>query len=234
MLFLSLVSMTLKKEVKGTELTLLDTKSTLKLLKKYKIKTCKTEVCNDIKEFDSTYTKVGFPLVVKLASMETLHKTDAGAVIVGISNILELADAKKKIRKIIKEKKVKNYEIIFQEMIDGIELFVGMKRNESFGPVVLFGNGGIYVELYKDVALRVAPITKKDVDEMIDEVQAKKLLDGFRGGPVVNKSKLADILINLSNLSLKEKDIAEIDFNPIMANKKGLFAVDFRILMKNN
>lgn len=223
-----------KKEVKAEELELLDTISTLKLLKKYRIKTCKTEVCKNTKEFYSKQTKVGFPCVVKLSSMETLHKTDSGAVIVGISSKAELINAKTKISKIIKDKSIKKYEIIIQEMIDGIELFSGMKRNDSFGPAILFGNGGIYVELYKDVALRVAPISKRDTEEMINEVQAKKLLDGFRGGPKVSRDKLSDILINLSKLSLKEKNIAEIDFNPIMANSKGLFAVDCRILIKNN
>lgn len=211
-------------------LKLLDTFSTLKLLKKYGIKTCKTEICNDIKDFDSKHKKVGFPCVLKLASMETLHKTDAGAVIVGINSTKELGEAKAKIKKIIKDKKVNNYEIIIQEMLKGIELFSGMKRNESFGPVVLFGNGGIYVELYKDVSLRVAPITKRDISEMIEEMQAKELINGFRGGPVVKMEELNKILLGLSKLSIKEKNIVEVDFNPIMATEKGLFVVDFRIL----
>lgn len=211
-------------------LNLLDTISTLKLLKKYGIKTCKTEVSKDIKDFDSKHKKVGFPCVVKLASMETLHKTDAGAVIVGINSNKELSEAKNKVKKIIKDKKITNYEIIIQEMLKGVELFSGMKRNESFGPVILFGNGGIYVELYKDVSLRVAPITKKDILEMVDEMRAKKLLSGFRGGPVVKMEELNKILLGLSKLSIKENNIAEVDFNPIMATDKGLFVVDFRIL----
>ncbi|MDD3292971.1 MAG: acetate--CoA ligase family protein, partial [Candidatus Pacebacteria bacterium] len=102
--------------------------------------------------------------------------------------------------------------------------------DEQFGPVLIFGMGGIYTELYKDISLRIAPVTKKEIIEMMKETKAYELVKGFRGEGI-NEEKLINLIIKLSSLSLKERRIKSIDFNPIIGNKKEVLIVDFKIVV---
>jgi acyl-CoA synthetase (NDP forming) len=131
---------------------------------------------------------------------------------------------------ILKMHNIKNYNFIVQEMFKGQELIIGMKRDKTFGPVILLGLGGIFVEVIKDFSMRIAPLTKKDSYDMIEELKGKKLLEGYRGKKKISKDAIVDILMKLSNLSIKEKDISEIDFNPVMINDKEACVVDARMM----
>jgi acetate---CoA ligase (ADP-forming) subunit beta len=191
----------------------------LKLLKKYNINFVDFDFVKDEDFFDKTK----YPLVLKVASEDIIHKSEVGGVIVGIKN---KEDALKHFE-ILKKKSKK---IISQKMIFGKEVIIGVKKDPQFGNVVIFGLGGIFVEVMKDVSFRVCPITKKDALDMIKEIKSYKILEGIRGEKGVNIEKLADIILKISELASKEK-INEIDLNPIMVNENDAVVVDARFLI---
>ena len=183
------------------------------------------EAVNKAKEF-------GFPVVMKLMSSQVLHKTDAGAVTIGIGSEEEVAEVFNDYMN-----KFKDYGIagvLVEKMVKkGLELIIGTQDDETFGPVLLFGVGGVLVEAIKDVVFRMCPTSKEQALSAINEIKAKVLLDGFRGLPEVDKEKLADMIVKLSELAWQNKKyIAEMDINPIIANEDGLFPVDARIILQ--
>jgi acyl-CoA synthetase (NDP forming) len=111
----------------------------------------------------------------------------------------------------------------------GLEIVLGANRDAQFGPVIVFGLGGVFVEVLNDVALRVAPLTPADAQAMMDEIRGKRLLDGLRGQPAADRTAIADALCKLSSLMIERPDIASIDVNPVFAYEKGLMAVDARV-----
>ncbi|MDD5569409.1 MAG: acetate--CoA ligase family protein, partial [Candidatus Pacebacteria bacterium] len=121
--------------------------------------------------------------------------------------------------------------ILVQEMVSGNEIAIGMKRDEQFGPVLMAGLGGIFIEIIKDVTFRVAPIEKAEAMEMIKELKGYKLLQGFRGKPGVNIDKLAALIVNVSNMVVKENKVMALDFNPVIANDKSVVVADFRVII---
>ena len=204
-----------------------------KLLEKYNIPFVKTRICQSKKEAIDFAQKIGFPVVLKVFSPDILHKTDVGGVKIGIENERDLKRAFDEILFSLKEKKpkAKIEGMLIQKQIFGKEVVVGMKRDLAFGPVLMFGLGGIFVEILNDVAFRVAPITKREALKMIREIKSFKILKGFRGEKPVNIEKIAEIIVKVSKLSLKEEKIQEIDLNPIIANEKGAQVVDARVLL---
>jgi len=201
---------------------LIEEKEAEKILKRYKIPICISKICNSKKDVFSC--KIEFPIVLKALSPKIIHKTDSGAVIVGIKNKTELRMAFEKF------KKFGEINYLIQKQEEGKEIIIGMKRDAQFGPVILFGLGGVFVEVFKDVSFRIAPLSKKDIYEMINEIKAIKILKGFRGEKSVNLDKVSDILSKLSVLSLKEKHISEIDFNPVIVNETRAVVVDARLI----
>ena len=211
----------------------LDFNKTEKLLLKYKIPLCTSYLVTSKKEAIDFAQKIGFPVVLKVFSPDILHKTDVGGVKIGIENERDLKRAFDEILFSLKEKKpkAKIEGMLIQKQIFGKEVVVGMKRDLAFGPVLMFGLGGIFVEILNDVAFRVAPITKREALKMIREIKSFKILKGFRGEKPVNIEKIAEIIVKVSKLSLKEEKIQEIDLNPIIANEKGAQVVDARVLL---
>jgi len=207
---------------------MLNHQKTVRLLKKYNIPYVNTVVG---KRRDVLHNKLKFPVVLKAISDEIVHKTDAGGVIIGIRNRTELALKIMELQKLV-HKKYPGLDMDFmvQEQINGHEILIGMKRDAQFGPVIAFGLGGVFVELFKDVSLKIAPLSNHDINEMINEIKASKLLKGYRGGKPVNMSALKSLLGKISKMSVKEKDIAEIDFNPVMVNEKTAVVVDARLI----
>jgi len=205
---------------------LLEQNESIKLLKRYNIRTVKTQI------FTSFPKKISipFPLALKIDSCEVIHKSDFGLVVINIKDLGELNSELNKFKRIIAKKKIKKYSFVIQEMLKGQELIMGMKRDEVFGPVILFGLGGVFVEVLKDISMRVAPITKKDATEMIREIKGHSLLKGYRNLPAVPIENLVEMLLNLSKLSINEKNISEIDFNPVISGKV-LTVVDARIIV---
>ena len=200
---------------------LLSFEETQKILKKYKIPYAKSGIVKSKKGLLEFAKNTGYPLALKIS--DVLHRTDIGGVILDIEDKKQLLDSYQKISKVSKK-------IIVQEMIKGEKIIMGAKTDSVFGPVILFGLGGIYVEILKDISFRLAPITKTEAKEMISEIKGYNILKGARGKPGVRINELEKILLNLSELIVKE-DIKEIDLNPVIVNSKQAIAVDAKILV---
>ncbi len=169
--------------------------------------------------------KIGFPLALKIVSKKILHKSDVHGVKLDIKNNDELKIGFDEL------KKIKNFEgVLVQEYLDGKFIITGLKKDPTFGHVIAFGVGGIFTEIIKDVAFRVCPITKKDAIEMIKEIKAFKILEGTRGEKPINFYSLLRVLLALSELSKKYKNIEELDINPLIVNEKNAKIVDARIV----
>jgi acetyl-CoA synthetase (ADP-forming) len=157
--------------------------------------------------------RIGYPVVLKGCSAELAHKTEAGMV------ALNVGDASQ-VEKVFDELSAKTKHldgILVEKMLRGNREFViGLTRDSQFGPCVMFGLGGIFTEALKDVTFRVAPLTKNDAFEMMDEIKTKKLLGEFRGSPAVDREALAQALIGVGDLGVRYDAIAEIDINPLI------------------
>jgi 3-hydroxypropionyl-CoA synthetase (ADP-forming) len=178
--------------------------------------------------------KIGFPLVAKVVSPEILHKTDVMGVKVGLSSEAEVrqtfADMQERLSKRYAIK-----GILLEKMVpSGIELIVGLQNDPQFGPVIMFGMGGINTEIFKDISFRVLPITKEDAREMIEDLKGKQILKGFRGAEAVDIDMLCTALVNIGNLGT---DIAtyyeSIDFNPVIVYPHEYYVVDAKIILKD-
>jgi acetate---CoA ligase (ADP-forming) subunit beta len=172
--------------------------------------------------------KVGYPIVAKVVSPMIVHKSDAGGVIAGIRDEAGLLLAIERLRAL------KGYEgVLVEESLSGIELIVGAKIDFQFGPVVLVGMGGTSTEIYKDTALRMAPLTDRDVVSMILSLKGRPLLEGFRGSEPINMEALIGLLVRFSMLVADMEDLIEsIDLNPVFCSAKRCVIADARIMLK--
>ncbi len=200
---------------------------TKKLLSKYEIPTVEGKTVKNKKAALDFAKRIDYPLVLKIYSSNILHKTDIKGVILDIKDKESLSTAWGKISKLAKSKKA---DILIQKQEQGTEVIIGAKMDSVFGPVVMFGLGGIFAEVLKDVSFRLAPITKKEAREMIQEIKGYKILKGYLGQKQVNLLKLEEILLSLSELIVTENKIKEIDFNPIMVDDKKAIVVDAKII----
>jgi acyl-CoA synthetase (NDP forming) len=202
---------------------------TKKLLKQYKIPLVKTKLVITQKELKRVAEKIGYPLVLKVFSPEVFHRTEKGLVKVGIEAENDLEKAFDEISRSCKGIKIEGF--LVQKMAKGIEVACGMKRDVSFGPILMFGLGGVFIEVLKDVSFGIAPLSKKEAREMIKEIKGYKILKGYRGKRAVNLQELEKILLQLSKLSLEHPEIKEIDFNPVFVNEKRVQVADFKFLV---
>jgi acyl-CoA synthetase (NDP forming) len=182
---------------------------------------------------------IGFPVVLKIVSPEIIHKTDANGVQLNLQNEEEVRYAYQEIIANAREynPKARIVGVSIQKMIKtGTEVIIGMNRDEVFGPVLLFGLGGIFVELLKDVSLKVLPITEQDIDKMFTEIQASKLLHGFRGSKPVDLASLKEIILKISEFSRAHPEISEFELNPVLVQEagKGALALDARIILSTD
>ncbi len=179
--------------------------------------------------------KMGFPVVLKIVSPDISHKSDVGGVIVGVNSKEKAIEAAKKIIENV-SKNVPNARItgiLVQKMAKkGLEIIVGGLRDNIFGPVVMFGLGGIFVEVLKDVSFRVAPISYEDAYEMMKEIKSAKLLEGYRGQPPIDKKAIADIIIAVAKLLEENPEVDSVDLNPVIAYPDGAVVVDARVILK--
>ena len=207
------------------------------LLDCYGIHLVETAIAKTPDEAAQAGVKIGFPVAVKLASSTITHKSDVGGVVLDLGSVNAVKQAFNDIRARL-EKNDRQDEmagVIVQRMIrNGIEAIVGVTQDPSFGPLIMFGSGGIYAELVHDVALRLHPITDLDAKEMIDSLKISKIFDGFRGAPPADKNSVEDLLLRLSTMVEDNPQIAELDFNPIkiMPEGQGYWIVDARIMLK--
>jgi acyl-CoA synthetase (NDP forming) len=199
------------------------------------IKVVETRLAKSVKEAVAISRDIGFPVVLKIASPDITHKTDAGGVKVGLKNAADVKKAYNEIMASVTNKypKADIQGIAVQAMAKpGIEIIVGMNKDDQFGPVIMFGLGGIFVEVLKDVSFRLIPIVKRDAEEMIKEIKGYALLNGYRGQEPANLPALIDVLLKVSKLVEKTPDIKEIDLNPVFAYKDSAVAVDARIVLE--
>ena len=177
---------------------------------------------------------LGYPVVLKISSKDITHKSDAGGVKLNLKDSAEVQAAYDGIMQAALQRfpQAQIEGISVQRVAKpGIEVIMGMTRDPSFGPVLMFGLGGILVEVLRDVAFGIAPLEKKDAAEMINEIKGKKLLEGYRGQDSADKSCLESILLRLSAFVDGKPEIAEIDMNPVFARKDGAIVIDARIIL---
>ncbi len=182
-------------------------------------------------------TKLGFPVVVKLASSTLTHKTEVGGVVLDLEDAAAVKRAYTDIQSRLEERGLLAHMdgVTLQPMVsEGVEAIVGMTHDPSFGPVLMFGLGGVYVELLRDVTFRVTPVTDRDVAEMVRAVRGSKLLEGWRGAPACDTAALEQCILRLSQLVGELPEIAELDLNPlkVLPLGRGCMAVDARVAVR--
>jgi len=179
--------------------------------------------------------QIGYPVVLKIVSPDILHKWDLGGVILNLNSASEVEDAYNRILENVKHRKpdAKIVGVLIQEMApSSTEVIVGSTKDPQFGPTLMFGLGGIFVEILKDVTFRIAPIIEADAREMITEVKGYPILKGYRGQPPADMDAIIQILMNTSRLVMDREEIKELDLNPIMVYGKGAKTVDARIILE--
>lgn len=205
---------------------------TLQLLKKYQIAPV-GQVVNKIGDLPQALKQAKWPLAMKVISAEVIHKTDWGGVKLNLKSLSEAQTAWSAIVKNIKAKtpRAKIDGMWLQPMLTGREVLIGAKRDPNFGPVIVFGLGGIFVETLKDVALRIAPLNAAEAAAMILDIKGYKILQGTRGEEAVNFKAVAKILMAVSKLMMENEDIQAIDLNPVILNGSEASIIDARIII---
>jgi len=202
-----------------------------KIMNKYRIPTAKNFLAKKPGQAIEYAKKIGYPVVLKVDSEDIIHKTESRTVVTNLRNDGEVLEA---FEGIIKNAKRHNPNakingVIVQEYVGGYETIVGGKTDPQFGPVILFGAGGIFTEVLRDTSIRVCPIEKEDAEEMINEIKYSKILKGFRGEPPVKMNEIINILLKVSKIMMKG-DVKEMDINPLIVSHKEAKAVDVRII----
>lgn len=173
--------------------------------------------------------EIGYPIVLKGSGEELAHKTELDLIALNLRDEAEVREAYKNLTT---KPEVTVNEVLVQQMVKGDrELVVGLTRDPQFGPCVMFGLGGIFTEVLEDVAFRVAPLTRWDAMDMMEDIKAKKILDEFRGQPAVDKEVLADILMAVGKIGLENDDVKEIDINPLKILAGKPIAVDALVVI---
>jgi len=201
----------------------------------YGIPVTKFRVAKNIEEAVRFAEETGYPVVLKIVSPDIIHKFDVGGVILNLKSSEEVKDTYKGMLMNVKKHKpdAKIMGILVQEMIPpSTEIIVGATKDPQFGPALMFGLGGIFVEVLKDVSFRIAPITRSDAQEMITEVKGYPILRGYRGQPPADINAIVEILLNTSRLVMDHPEIRELDLNPILVYEKGAKTVDARIILE--
>jgi acyl-CoA synthetase (NDP forming) len=199
-----------------------------KIFSLYGFQTPKYAVATKDAEALAIARNIGYPVVAKIVSPAIVHKSDVKGVVVGIKDDQTL------LATLARFQKLDGFVgMLIAEMVKGLELIIGAKNDLQFGPMVLVGMGGVGVEIYKDVSLRMAPIKPRDAENMLGELAARKMLTGYRGSEPVNLDKLKKMIISFSKLIIDLQDIVEsVDLNPVMCNAKACLIVDARIMLK--
>ena len=221
------------EKAKAEKRSLLETESK-ELLREYKIPVPDFKLIKSEDEITGLAEEINFPIVMKIVSPDIIHKTDAGGVKVSIKDEKE---AKLAYQGIISEAKKYNKEakisgvIVYTMVPQGTEIIIGMMKDPHFGPVIMFGLGGIFVEVLKDISFRILPIEEIDAREMISEIKGYEILKGARGNPPRDIQAIEEVLMKVSKLTTENPEINEIDLNPIFVFENGLQVVDARMIL---
>jgi len=177
---------------------------------------------------------LGYPVVLKIVSPQITHKSDVGGVALNLNSTAEVREAYDRIVASAKQHEPSatiDGAAVQRMERQGIEVIIGMTKDPQFGPVLMFGLGGVMVEILKDVAFRIIPINDRDARQMIDEIKGKPLLDGYRGSEPADVEKLRALLLKVSSFIEQHPEVEELDLNPVFAYGDGAIAVDARIVL---
>jgi acetyl-CoA synthetase (ADP-forming) len=220
-------------EVMKDQRNVLTLEESRKVFEHWGIPVNKSSLATTVEEAVKQAGEIGFPVVMKIVSPQVIHKTEVGGVRVNVNSEDE-------VRKIYSElidgtkQKMPEAEItgvLIEEMVKGTEFIIGTTEDPQFGQMIMFGVGGIFVEVYKDVSFRLIPITTGDAYDMLEEIKGKALLTGVRGLPEADSKQLVNILMKVSELVKNNPEIKEMDINPLMITNTGAVAADARILL---
>jgi len=204
-----------------------------KVLSKYVIPVTQGSIAKSVDEAFQIASTIGFPVAMKISSPDISHKSDVGGVVLNIKKEdvkAAYSDMISNVRKAVPGANIEG--VLVQQMApSGHEVIVGIKKDAQFGHALMFGLGGIFVEIYKDVSFRVTPIDKKEALEMISEIKGYPILKGIRGRKPADIDAVADVLVSVSELAQKE-NIVELDINPLIVGEKGAVAVDARAMIE--
>jgi acyl-CoA synthetase (NDP forming) len=203
--------------------------------KEYNIPVTNFKIAETEKDAVKSAKEIGYPVVLKIISPDIIHKSDVGGVMVNLKNAEEVQNAYAQIMKNVKkhEPEAKITGVLIQEMApSSTEVIIGAVKDPQFGQALMFGLGGIFVEVLKDVTFRIAPITDDEAHEMITEVKAYPLLKGYRNTPPADIDAIVKILLSTSKLVTEHEEIKELDLNPVMVYRKGAKTVDARIILE--
>ena len=203
----------------------------------YGIPTTLFRVARNADEALKVAREIGYPVVIKIISRDIIHKSDVGGVVVNIRSDEEVVNAcemiKNNVSKYSPNARIDGF-LVEKMAQPTTEVIVGMIKDPQFGPAIMFGLGGIFVEVLKDVSFRVVPLTRYDAEEMIKEIKAYPILKGIRGRPPVDIEALINIILNVSRLSFEISEINQIDLNPIFTYPRGAITVDARIILEKD
>jgi acyl-CoA synthetase (NDP forming) len=222
-------------KARGEGRTVLTEVESKELIKAAGIDVIDTRLAKSKGEAIAISRKLGFPVVLKIASPDIIHKSDAGGVRLGLQTASEVGKAYGQILKAIKQNypQAKIHGVAVQKMArPSVEVIIGMSKDAQFGPVLMFGLGGVLVEVLKDVSFRIVPLSRRDAAEMIREIKGYPLLQGYRGQEAVDISYLEGLLLKVSDFVEQTPEIIELDLNPIFAYSHGAVAVDARVILE--
>jgi acyl-CoA synthetase (NDP forming) len=222
-------------KVRNEGRTILTEVESKNLLKQAGISVIDTRLAVSKAQATSISRQLGFPVALKVTSPDISHKSDAGGVRLGLKTPKEVGKAYNDILRNAKEKypQAKIEGVSVQRMArPGVEVIIGMFKDTQFGPVLMFGLGGILVEVLKDVSFRIVPLTKQDARDMVQEIKGYPLLEGYRGQEKVDVAYLEALLIQVSDFIQKNPEIKELDLNPVFAYQDGAVAVDARVILE--
>lgn len=205
------------------------------LLQAYQIPVVRGNVANDPVSAGEVAREIGFPVVMKINSPDILHKSDLGGIRLGLSSKAEVMKAYDEMFDSIRQKipDARLEGVLIEAMAPkGNEVIIGMKRDPGFGAMMMFGFGGIFVELFKDVSFRVAPLTRLDAEDMVLSTKAGKLLQGYRGEKEKDIEAIVDVILKLSQIAIDYPEIEEIEINPLLVLEKGVLALDGRAILR--
>jgi len=202
-----------------------------RLVAEYGVPVTREKLVKSQKDAVAAAEEIGYPVVIKACGAELTHKTELDAIRLNLADGKAVKQAVRDLKDATKGRKLQG--LLVQEMVKGQrELVMGLIRDQQFGPCVMFGLGGIYTEILRDVSFRVAPLTDRDAQEMMDEIKGAKILEAFRGMEAADRDTLAKALVALGKIGMDHDEINEIDINPLILTKQGKpVAVDALVVL---
>jgi acyl-CoA synthetase (NDP forming) len=206
-----------------------------RLLVKAGIPVIESRLAKTKKDAIAISKEMGFPVALKVISPDIIHKSDAGGVKLALESASKVGNTYSEMLVSIKKKmpRARIEGVSVQKMaVSGVELIIGMNKDPQFGPVIMFGLGGVLVEVLKDVSFRLVPVSRLDAAEMVSEIKGHVLLEGYRGQKPVDMARLEKLIVKVSDFIEKNPQIKELDLNPLFADGKNIEAADARIVLE--